>query len=183
MASALHNYEHAHGYALFGSGAPYSSLVYPWGSTPITDHLLGNAAMQFVLDGSALSRTEKCALLARYPQVIAALQVCWEGRDRAHNCGRCEKCVRTKMNLLAVGVADAPCFSEPLHIRDVSDLQPRNDVQLGELKSILAYAERHGVRGEWVSALSAVVARCEGGEPVPRRSGFLRSVRELLGWR
>ncbi|MBL8225894.1 MAG: hypothetical protein JNM50_11250 [Chromatiales bacterium] len=180
MASALHNFSHAHRYALFGSGEPYHEIVYPWGSTPIADHLLSGSAMQLVHDGAAYSRTEKCALLVQYPQILGALQVCWEGTDRSHNCGRCEKCIRTKMNLLAVGAMDPGCFSQPLEINDVLRLRPQNRVQVGELKSILSYAGKHGLQGAWIDALATVVAQFEGEAPVSRHPRFLQSLRDLL---
>jgi hypothetical protein len=137
--------------------------------------------MQLVLDGAAYCRTKKCALVARYPLVLSSLQVCWEGVDRAHNCEVCEKCIRTKMNLMAVGIDAPPCFSSPLAMDDIGTLRAKNAVQLGELKSILSYADQHGVRAEWVNRLAAVIQREERAQGAKATGGIVGRLRRLAG--
>lgn len=153
LAACLHNYSNEFNYALMGSGEPYSSILFPWGSTPITDHLLSGDQMRLVLDGTAYNRTEKLAIIAAYPTVLKTLKVCWEGDDPARNCGRCEKCIRTKMNLLAIGIGNAPCFEEPLNPSQITDMNIRNRIQLSELKAILQYSQNHHVQGAWIDLL------------------------------
>lgn len=68
--------------------------VYPDGTTPVTDPLYGNGATKVYYD-SALVRHEKIAYLAKHPDAIELLRVCW--MDNGYNCGVCEKCVRTRL--------------------------------------------------------------------------------------
>src|SRR5699024_10818106 len=128
---------------------PYDALVLPWGSNPVTDHLLSGQQMRIVHDGAGFSRTEKLAVLAGIPGSMSDLRVCWAGPDKDRNCGVCEKCVRTKLNLLAVGVEDADCFPQPLQMSDIDQMSIMNPAQLAEIESVLEYADRNGVQGEW----------------------------------
>lgn len=84
----------------------------PWGSHPLLDPLFGTEAVAFVHDGIEHSRAEKAALLARTPEARDHLFVCFEpGGDGIPNCGRCEKCLRTMLELLAGGgLADSRVF-------------------------------------------------------------------------
>ena len=84
---------------------------------------------------------------------LSVLKVCWEGPNPERNCGHCEKCVRTRLNLLAVGIADAGCFDEPFDLSEVDRIKINVHPQFVELKTILDYAATHGVSGEWVTLL------------------------------
>ena len=92
--------------ALMGSSNRQDALVLPWGSNPVTDHLLSGGELTIVHDGAAFSRTDKIAFLTGFPAALQSLKVCWEGKQQGRNCGVCEKCVRTQLNFLAVGMTD-----------------------------------------------------------------------------
>lgn len=182
LAACLHNYSHDYNYALMGSGEPYSNILYPWGSTPATDHLMSSDPMRIVLDGAAYSRTEKLAEIVKLPTAQRTLKVCWEGADPERNCGQCEKCLRTKLNFLAVGISEPACFDDGLDLSQIAHIPLRNKAQLSELKSILQYAWAHDVSGDWVGKLKqridahgrqpdlmARVARKLGFRPVPKK--------------
>lgn len=153
LAACLHNYSHDFNYALTGSGEPYSNIFYPWGSTPATDYLMSGDQMQLVLDGSAYTRTEKIETLRHFPTALKTLKVCWEGNNEERNCGHCEKCIRTKLNLLAVGVSDAPCFDEELDPERILKIRLINNAQLLELQTIYSYVEKRKIEGLWVDNL------------------------------
>lgn len=157
MASALHTFSSTHRYALLGSGEPYSNIYYPWGSTPATDHLLSGDRMSLILDGSGFSRNQKCELIATCPTALRTLKVCWEGPDGSRNCGHCEKCVRTKLNLMACGIDTPACFSEPFDIRDLKKIRLKQAVQVSELERIRDFARARGIHAAWLGELSSVL--------------------------
>lgn len=160
LACCLHNYSHEFGYGLIGSTESYDALVLPWGSNPVTDHLLSGAAFRIVHDGAAYSRTRKVEEISRHATAMAAVKVCWEGADAAVNCGVCEKCVRTQLNFLAVGVANPPCFGAPSNVQQQIDgLARLNATSCAELSSIVAYAQSKGISATWVKQLERRVAR------------------------
>ena len=150
-----------------GNDEPYTNIIYPWGSTPITNYLMSGDQMRLVLDGCAYSRTEKLAKIAKIPTVLRTLKVCWEGADTERNCGKCEKCIRTKLNFLAVGIPNPACFDEGLDISRILHMPLRNEVQLTELKSIHMYVQKHHVQGAWVDNLKKRI------DAYGKRPGFL----------
>jgi hypothetical protein len=76
----------------------------PMGSHPAVDGLYSSQRVTVLHDGAWLSRLEKVRDLATWPAAIAALRVCPEGPPDRPNCGRCEKCLRTRLELLVAGV-------------------------------------------------------------------------------
>jgi hypothetical protein len=99
---------------LVSGGAPHGSPRFGASHPAMLDALASNEYFRIVTDGGGFGRTDKVERLAPFPHVLAALKVCWEGPDPALNCGRCEKCVMTRLNFLAAGLPDPPCFAEPL---------------------------------------------------------------------
>jgi hypothetical protein len=81
-----------------------------YGSHAFTDHLFSTSNMQVIHDGAASSRQQKVELVARYPQALEGLRVCWQSLSDK-NCGQCEKCMRTMIDLDLCGVlSDVPAF-------------------------------------------------------------------------
>ena len=153
LAACMHLFSAEFSIALLGSSEPYDALVLPWGSNPVTDHLLSGGQLKIVHDGAAFSRSEKIAFLSRFPAAVASLKVCWEGKQQGRNCGVCEKCVRTQLNFLAVGMKQSSCFDEPLDLRRISNIAIRNDALIAEFRSIVEYAERRNIDEEWLRLL------------------------------
>jgi hypothetical protein len=159
LAACMHLFSAEFSDALIASSEPYDALVLPWGSNPVTDHLLSGGRLAVVHDGAAFSRTEKTAFLATFPAALSSLKVCWEGAQQARNCGVCEKCVRTQLNLLAVGIENPPGFNGPLEPQRISNISTPTDLALAELQSIVRYAEQRHMDAEWLRLLRARVAR------------------------
>lgn len=90
---------------MMGTGHTYASLI-PDGANPILDAPWSRGPVRIVSHGAGATRTQKIAALAREPLAMRWLRVCWENRDGAYNCGRCEKCLRTKVALRAVGALE-----------------------------------------------------------------------------
>jgi hypothetical protein len=178
LAACLHLFSADFSHALIGGSDAYDELWLPWGTNPITDHLLSGGQMAIVHDGAAFCRTGKLELLAGVPAALGTLKVCWQGPDQGRNCGVCEKCVRTQLNLMAVGVVDAPCFDRPLDPRSIRTLSIATDLVLAELRSIVEYGERHHLDAEWFRALRTRVQK--GRDRSGKRRGLRERVRRSL---
>ncbi len=153
VACALHQFSHEFNHGLLGSSEPYSHPISAWGSTPSTDYLLSGGGMEIIHEGAGYSRTEKIALINEHPIARRTVKVCWAGNQHDKNCGVCEKCVRTRLNFVAVGENTPPCFDGPLTDDMVDNLKVINDPQLTELVTILEYAERHSVNEPFMTRL------------------------------
>jgi hypothetical protein len=153
LAACLHLFSSEFTHALIGSSDAYDELWLPWGTSPVTDHLLSGGQLTIVHDGAAFCRTEKIAFLSEHPIALQTLKVCTDVRHQGRNCSVCEKCVRTQLNLLAAGITSAPCFDRFVDLNDIRKLPIRSDLALAELRSILKYGEQHQIDEEWFRVL------------------------------
>ena len=102
------------------SAFAYSAL-FPWGTHPELDPLWSSESLEFVHDGCEAARVEKVALLATSDAALQNLRVCWNPLRGERNCGRCEKCVRTMINLHVAGALErCTTFDSPLDLNRVA---------------------------------------------------------------
>ncbi len=159
LAACMHMYAHEFNIGLIGSSNPYDELDLPWGSNPITDHMMSGDRFAILHDGAGFSRTEKVAQIMTHPLACKTLKVCWTNPDQAENCGNCEKCVRTQLNFLAAGALMPPtCFPRPMQVEDIYRIQIDQWAQMVEFHSIVAYCKVHNVTGPWLNVLQERIA-------------------------
>ncbi len=103
LAGVLHHFTDRAGVACVAADNTYPQTTIPWGTNPITGPLLSSRRMRHVHTGAGVGRTQKCQALGHLSAVRAGIRVCWAGQEAGRNCGRCEKCVRTKVNFMAAG--------------------------------------------------------------------------------
>lgn len=87
------------------SGADITSME-PWGSHPVLDPCYSSHNLQIIHDGILLTRLDKIRLISDWPIGLLHLRVCTSKPEQGLNCDVCEKCVRTKLELLVVGALD-----------------------------------------------------------------------------
>jgi hypothetical protein len=76
----------------------------PWGSNLALDGHWSTESTTFVHDGSEATRINKViSQIAQSPLALDHLRVCYENERGAYNCGRCDKCLRTMINLYIAG--------------------------------------------------------------------------------
>jgi len=79
------------------SASYHVSNLMPWGSHPDLDPLWSGAGIGIRHYGAEVWRAEKLAAMAGVPYVHRHLRVCYDAPRAEGNCGRCEKCVRTRL--------------------------------------------------------------------------------------
>lgn len=144
-----------------GSSNPYTASPLKWGSNPISDMMLSSLIFSVWIDDCSKNRTEKAALVSQWKVGMQNLRVCWESAISGtgeHNCGHCEKCVRTNLNFLACGV-QLPCMPV-LRLKEISD--NRGEIHLlREYAPLVNYARQHGCNEPWVDIMEQKIARCQ----------------------
>lgn len=91
---------------LFYFPASYSYAdQYPWGSHPLVDPLWSTEYLAIVHDGAEASRVQKTRRIAHNTSAQKHLRICFQ-RKGNYNCGRCSKCMRTKLGLKLEGMLD-----------------------------------------------------------------------------
>ena len=99
-----------------------SSVSVSYGSQQDLDPLWSTERTAVVHEGMERTRLEKVRYLADQPIVLQTLKVCY-GKDTVSNCGRCDKCLRTMLELYACGALEnARCFEKPLKPRRIAKL-------------------------------------------------------------
>ena len=90
----------------------------PWGSNLALDSNWGTEAITFLHDGSEVTRLDKVILqVSKSPTALSHLRVCYKNVDGVYNCGHCDKCLRTMVNLYIAGALDkAKTFPNTLDI-------------------------------------------------------------------
>lgn len=102
----------------------------------MTDHHFSTENLQFVHEGAGFNRTEKLKILSDAPHILANLQFCHEVQQKDHNCGTCEKCLRTRINLLIAGVDESKYFDTPLTPKLLTSLRVAGPAAQAEWQSI-----------------------------------------------
>jgi len=105
------------------SSSVHENHLAPWGSHPDLDPLWSSSRVAIRHVGQETLRSEKLRRLVHHlvaaPLVKRHLQVCWEAISETGNCGRCQKCVMTRINLHR----DKPGF----HLDNMPEEQPLAD--------------------------------------------------------
>jgi hypothetical protein len=122
---------------------PYE-YTHPNGSHPLLEPRWSTPGMVVRLAGCEADRLQKIRLLAeRAPEAFRHLRVCVDNATAQLNCDHCIKCVRTLMEMRAVGALDlAATFPAPLDVAAVKRM--RFPTENHFLPALLAEAERIG---------------------------------------
>lgn len=80
----------------------------PWGSHPALDPLWSTERLSITHDSCESGRVDKTRFVAQFPIATDTLRVCTylPFSGSMYNCGLCEKCVRTMVNLHIAGALD-----------------------------------------------------------------------------
>lgn len=85
--------------------------LFPWGSHPMLDPLWSTEQTTIEHAGCEATRVEKAGYISTHPVAMRNLRVCTQ-QLTDYNCGHCEKCLRTMINLRAAG-ASSRCETLP----------------------------------------------------------------------
>lgn len=106
----------------FAFGAATDSSVdnfsCPWGMNLISDRFLSSDEFEFISDGMEHNRIERIEMIKSWQACTDNLRVCWKNKDKSKNCGKCEKCIRTKLEYLCLGIGYLPTMPTQFSISD-----------------------------------------------------------------
>ena len=107
MASIAHLFSRRVSRILIGSEGS-GGIPSPWGTHPLLDPNFSSSDLEVRHDCLHLSRLQKTAIVSEWPAAMSVLQCCWqnEGIPEGINCGHCGKCLRTIVQLAALGKLD-----------------------------------------------------------------------------
>jgi len=107
-------------------------------SHPLLQSMFSGGCVQIRQEGTRFSRLDKIKLLASWPEAVNNMRVCFVNRPGELNCGQCEKCIRTKLELAAVGkLGTSKAFDTP----DISPKLVTEELQIASPFAAVCYEE------------------------------------------
>ncbi len=139
ISAILHTFSTNHSAAIHANDHSYrlELRMPPYGSNMAINHLLGNPSFPVISTGGTHRRIERVAFLGDHPALLEGLRVCYQPDAGGANCGHCEKCVRTQLELRAVGQPTDQAFPSPLTVDDVRNATINNPTVLMHFEDIL----------------------------------------------
>lgn len=164
MLAAVHLFARRWSEVSIASGG-FPGVHPPHASHPDLDGCWSSAAVAVRHGEPDRTRFEKLRALVDWPPGLAVLDVCLHHDAAAgprENCGRCEKCLRTRLALTALGAEGrAPTFPpEPPSVEEVRGLRLPAGFSRAFVKELAAPLAARG-RADLVAALEVAVARAE----------------------
>ena len=159
------------------------SYGFSWGSHPDLSPRFSTAAVQFRYDGSSHTRVQKLECVAKHPEALAALHVCWQSRSD-QNCGTCEKCIRTMVILELLGklrqttsfpanslnLATLHRLYVPSHLHDRAIQEVQDHARAAGRLDLVRSIQRARQRSAWIRRLGML------GQPYPPKGRIARAV-------
>lgn len=119
--------------------------LFPWATHPMLDPHWSTESTQIHHDGCDATRSQKVDLVAQSDAALNVLRVCvkqYSTSGTAYNCGKCEKCVRTMMDLRIAGALErCPTFRRPFRTKSLARVNLRHEKKIagfyvGSLKQV-----------------------------------------------
>jgi hypothetical protein len=157
----------------------------PYGTHPLLDPHYSSYDLRIRHDGIALSRLTRTALIADWDVALQNLRVCNQFkryRPGRLNCGRCEKCIRTMLALVALGKLDQTHSFPRQDIDEETVISIKHftpDVIL-HYRELIAPLEKVG-RSDLARAIKFKIAECEKRQKNAARRMKIKTL--LQPWR
>lgn len=92
-------------------------VAHPWGNNHVVANLSATPDFPLNFLGRELGRSAKVrAILADQRKIISDLSVCYSDKSTGKNCGKCEKCIRTRLNIATSGRELPELFTENIDL-------------------------------------------------------------------
>jgi hypothetical protein len=139
VMAVLHTVADQHGCAVYATDHSYADELRlgPYGSHVSVNRLLGHSGFPVVSTGGTHARIDRMAYLATQPVLLEGLRVCYQPHAAGSNCGRCEKCVRTQLEMRAVGVDPTVAFPTQMTVEDLERAEPHRPAVLMHYEDVV----------------------------------------------
>ncbi|MBQ1202995.1 MAG: hypothetical protein IIX61_04200, partial [Loktanella sp.] len=116
LAMALHYHadRFSEGCYALDSVAEHELMQHPWGNCSALMNAFTTKRLPLKAFGELLSRADRAEMIANYdPALLPNISVCWVDTSTGQNCGRCNKCHRTRALFDRIGAATDDMFLTP----------------------------------------------------------------------
>lgn len=146
VTSILHLFTSHYAAGIFSSDFNYLQELElePYGSHMVVNHLLGSFTFPIISTGGTHTRLQKIQFLKEFPDLVGRLRVCWQNNSNGRNCGECEKCDRTRLELIQSGI-DRDIFNKPYDEERLRNRTITTKPQLMFYEDVLLSAEEGSI--------------------------------------
>ncbi|HET6388323.1 hypothetical protein [Hyphomicrobium sp.] len=180
LVSVLHQFSKAHDVALIATEESYQNCFPVWGNSFWTDRFFTSSALKIESDGGAYDRIDRARYVGQHRSLVPHLRVCWAGPRTGDNCGVCPKCILTKLNFAAAGIAEPWPFPQGLTPELVSRMPLQTHWQKVFLELILADMESNRVADPAIIRAVADRLASAGSTESRKRPSKLKPLRGTL---
>ncbi len=121
----------------------------PYGMNYVTDHCFDSSSFTCRAIGCDVTRTQRCAVVSRFPGIMKNLRFCWRLDAGGRNCGVCEKCLRTALNFMASGYKGELPFEQPFSMDTLRKMKIDNYFNFNLMSDVLNIdSQTHGLPDE-----------------------------------
>lgn len=163
----------------------------PWGSSPLIDQNFVTTNLRVYHDGMDQTRLDKIRMLSDWPVALENIRVCTKVDvipDGHLNCGVCEKCLRTKLELLVCNVLEKSSAFASNAIADdmIANLNALTAYHASEYEELIMPLREIGQNGH-ANAVNLLVKRWEKYSAWRNEEdwkGLIKKfLRRYLGWK
>lgn len=154
IASVIAQFSEILDCGVIASDVAYNEEDLGWGSNAVTNPFFSIPSFPLCFTGGSHSRTQKASVVSTNPVVLENLRVCYQ--NKMGNCGKCEKCVRTSLNFLSVGVSKVDALGNIDHLKQINKLQLKTDKEVDRYRRILKEGYWEGASKERYALLNLV---------------------------
>jgi hypothetical protein len=133
-----------------------------WGSSIYTDQQHTDSRLEIIHDSDQLERIDKIIYISKYSMALKNLRVCGDvPYDGNYNCCRCEKCIRTMIQLWSINKLDqATSFHLPLTPKVVINTLITREGLTDYYQQALIIAKKNKIDDQdMLKAIEAILAR------------------------
>lgn len=133
-----------------------------WGSSIYTDQLHADSRLSIIHDADQFERINKIIYISKYSIALKNLRVCGDvPYDGNYNCCRCEKCIRTMIQLWSINKLDqATSFHLPLTPKVVANTLITREGLIDYYQQALIIAKKNKIDDQYMlKAIEAILSR------------------------
>jgi len=140
LMAILHTFAGPHTAAIHATDHSYRDelRMAPYGSNLAINHLLGRPGFPVISTGGLHRRLARVGFLGDHPELLGRLRVCYQEGAGGANCGHCEKCVRTQLELRANALSADGLFPSAMTVDDLRAATVTNPTVLLHYEDVLA---------------------------------------------
>jgi len=124
LSGILNTFSAEYGSGVIANDADYLEelSVGPYGNHIATNHLLGSSQFSIIQAAGTHARSARIRKICEHDVALRNLWVCYRLAQKGRNCGRCKKCILTRMAIAAYAAEPEFLFDDDFTVSDINEI-------------------------------------------------------------